>query len=88
FGQTLHALFGLFETVIGTALRCQQLPSYRLQDTADGHSAGTVWFGLATPVEHIECSALFEGGRENVRRQAVGFALNLLAGHLTPDIPD
>ncbi|PSJ79998.1 CinA family protein [Neisseria iguanae] len=48
---------------------------------------GTVWFGLATPVEHIECSALFEGGRENVRRQAVGFALNLLAGHLTPRHP-
>ncbi|WP_416191677.1 CinA family protein [Neisseria sp. CCUG12390] len=44
---------------------------------------GTVWFGLATPVENIERTALFEGDRESVRRQAVGFALNLLAEHLT-----
>ena len=44
---------------------------------------GTVWFGLATPVKNIECTALFEGDRESVRRQAVDFALNLLAEHLT-----
>ncbi|WP_165007214.1 CinA family protein [Neisseria yangbaofengii] len=44
---------------------------------------GTVWFGLVTPVKNIECTALFEGDRESVRRQAVDFALNLLAGHLT-----
>lgn len=48
---------------------------------------GTVWFGLATPVEHTECTVLFEGGRESVRRQAVEFALNLLMRHLIPKTP-
>lgn len=44
---------------------------------------GTVWFGLSTPTQHIERTALFEGDREHVRRQAVEFALLLLAEHLT-----
>lgn len=43
---------------------------------------GTVWFGLATPSENIECTALFEGDRRRVREQAVEFALNFLARHL------
>lgn len=44
---------------------------------------GTVWFGLATPVENITCTARFEGDRECIRQQAVDFALMLLAQHLT-----
>lgn len=44
---------------------------------------GTVWFGLSTPTRHIERTALFEGDREHVRRQAVEFALLFLAEHLT-----
>nr|WP_170064852.1 hypothetical protein [Neisseria iguanae] len=61
FGQTLHALFGLFETVIGTALRCQQLPSYRLQDTADGHSAGTVLLRRQGNADFILCIGVPNG---------------------------
>lgn len=40
---------------------------------------GTVWFGLATAEGAIEEMCRFEGGREEVRRQAVEKALELLA---------
>lgn len=49
---------------------------------SDAKPVGTVWFGLATPSESIECTALFEGDRASIRNQAVAFALNLLAEHL------
>lgn len=47
---------------------------------------GTVWFGLATPTESLERTALFEGDRESVRNQAVRFALDWLAENLTKNI--
>ncbi|ASK27261.1 CinA family protein [Neisseria chenwenguii] len=47
-----------------------------------GKPVGTVWFGLSTPAENIERTALFSGDRESIRQQAVGFALALLAEHL------
>lgn len=43
---------------------------------------GTVWFGLATPESSFEQTALFTGGREAVRAQAVEYALAFLAEHL------
>lgn len=57
----------------------------------DGGSAekpvGTVWFGLAGPAGSIAHHRLFHGNREEIRAQAVMFALELLAkaaGDLTP----
>ena len=47
---------------------------------------GTVWFGLTTPTESLERTALFEGDRESVRNQAVRFALDWLAENLTKNI--
>ncbi|MCP1660084.1 CinA family protein [Neisseria perflava] len=43
---------------------------------------GTVWFGLSTPAESLACIKLFTGDREQVRQQAVDFALDWLAQHL------
>jgi nicotinamide-nucleotide amidase len=39
---------------------------------------GLVWFGLATADETVARSVTFPGGRDDVRRRAVAYALNLL----------
>lgn len=49
---------------------------------SEAKPVGTVWFGLSTPTQTLERTALFEGDRASIRRQAVEFALNLLAEHL------
>ncbi|QEY24984.1 CinA family protein [Neisseria animalis] len=43
---------------------------------------GTVWFGLATANQVITCVQHFDGNRENIRQQAVAFALGLLVDNL------
>lgn len=43
---------------------------------------GTVWFGLATKNQIIAEHAHFEGNRQQIREEAVRFALRFLATHL------
>ncbi|EGV35148.1 nicotinamide-nucleotide amidase [Neisseria weaveri] len=49
---------------------------------SDDKPVGTVWFGLASKQRIWARTALFEGGRDKIREQAVAFALAFLADHL------
>lgn len=46
---------------------------------------GTVWFGLATALGSIAEHRLFTGNRDEIRAQAVAFALALAARAVTPE---
>lgn len=43
---------------------------------------GTVWFGLASKYDTEASCQLFSGNRDEVRQQAVAFALQFLANHI------
>ena len=47
-----------------------------------GKPLGTVWFGWRTPEDSGTECVLFDGGRSDVREQALVHALGILYGHL------